>query len=79
MGLLIYGLRSAGVVPANLPLAAELLALVLVGAASYFVFLYALDRSGFRAVRAMAWQVAVPRSARARLAGLEGVLWKSKP
>jgi PST family polysaccharide transporter len=73
MGLLVYGLRSSGWVQAWLAtenLLGTLLVLVLMGVTSYFLALYALDRSSFRQVRAMAWRVAVPGSVRDRLARL---------
>jgi hypothetical protein len=73
MGLLVYGLRSSGWVQAWLAtenLLGTLLVLVLMGVTSYFLALYALDRSSFRQVRVMAWRVAVPGSVRDRLARL---------
>lgn len=87
MGLLVYGLRSTGVVQdllagsplaaANLPRlteAVELLLLVLAGVICYFALLYLLDRAGFREVRAQAWRVAIPAPVRGHLAKLQ---WRS--
>jgi PST family polysaccharide transporter len=80
MGLLVYGLRSTGMVQdllARSQLAAarlphltevvELSVLILAGIIIYFALLYALDRAGFREVRALAWRVALPAPVRGRL------------
>jgi teichuronic acid exporter len=78
MGLLVYGLCTSGVVqawlaPIRSPLAVNallLVVLVMVGAVAYFALLYGLDRAGFRTVRRMAWQIAVPNALRMRLDAL---------
>lgn len=75
MGIIVYAMHSAGMVHGlvasiNQPFLADVLnltALVLIGMVSYFVMLFALDRSGFKAVMTMAWQIILPESLRARL------------
>lgn len=83
MGLVVYGVRRAGVVHALLAPAsdtmlaglAELLALALVGIVVYFGLLFALDRSGLGQVVVLAARILLPAPLRTRLAnlGLSGV------
>jgi hypothetical protein len=76
MGILVYGIRSHDVIhrltapihQTRLADGLSLTGLALAGAVLYFVILFALDRRGFKQVAKMAWQIVLPRSARARLA-----------
>jgi O-antigen/teichoic acid export membrane protein len=81
MGLIVYGMRRANALsglwaPAVQPLLAEALdvsLLTLAGAMCYFAILFALDRSGFRTVVAMALQIVLPESLRTGLAARWGL------
>jgi teichuronic acid exporter len=81
MGLIVYVMRRAGVLSdlwASIaqPLLADALEvsiLTLTGATSYFAILFALDRSGFKTVAAMALQIVLPESLRTRLAATRGL------
>lgn len=78
MALIVYGARTANWLPqpsGRLPNpfladALNLSLLILVGMASYFVSLYLLDRSGFKAVFMLAMQILLPPSWQARLLAL---------
>ena len=80
MGVIVYVLRNTGVVQkltasAYLPVLGDTLnvtMLVLVGVVSYLLILYALDRSGFKAVATTTWQIMLPESWRTRLLAVRG-------
>lgn len=75
MGALVYGLRVSGVIQgitgqisvAFMADIIELGVLVLCGVVLYVMLLFALDRSGIRAVVKMAWQVLLPEGLRRRV------------
>ena len=75
MGVIIYGLRLTGLSrgwlePLDMPTLADivdLVSLISLGAISYFIILYMLDRAGLKAVTILGLKLLVPDSIRNRL------------
>jgi hypothetical protein len=75
MGIALYALRSTRMVQGYLTSASSpflenalaLLSLVLAGVVFYFPLLYVFDRSGFKEVMNMGWQILLPEKVRTRI------------
>ena len=78
MGIIVYSMRRAGLIQV-LGLSVkqsfwadnvELFGLIISGVTCYFAVLFLVDRPGFKAVAAMAWQILVPDIMRGKIAAI---------